>query len=113
MNQFKSTLKIIKRDKLFENAEKMGTYLIHKLKTTVNPYSSISNIRGRGLMVAFDFETEEQRNLFLKETFKNKLLILGCGNRSIRFRPHLTVSRAEIEEAMKITAISLQYIFRE
>lgn len=113
MIRFKLTLEIMERDKLFENAEKMGAYLIHKLKTTVNPYSSISNIRGRGLMVAFDFETEEQRNLFLKETFKNKLLILGCGNRSIRFRPHLTVSRAEIEEAMKITAISLQYIFQK
>lgn len=113
MIRFKLILEIMEQDKLFENAEKMGAYLIQKLKKTARAYSSISNIRGKGLMVAFDFQTEEQRNLFLKETFKNKLLILGCGSQSIRFRPHLTISRTEIEKAMEIVDISLRHIFQK
>ena len=81
----------------------MGEYalgLLHELQTK-HP-EVISNARGRGLMMAFDLPTAEKRNRLLTELEKNRLLILGCGERSIRFRPHLDINRENLQRGLEI-----------
>ncbi|WP_390456281.1 aminotransferase class III-fold pyridoxal phosphate-dependent enzyme, partial [Chryseobacterium sp. Alg-005] len=60
----------------------------------------ISNARGRGLMCAIDLPTHEQRNLLRDELFNDGLIILACGDQSLRFRPHLNVTKEEIQLAL-------------
>ena len=53
-------------------------------------------------MCAFDLETPERRDQLKNALYKNKLLVLSCGATTIRFRPPLTISPQEIDEAIQI-----------
>ena len=57
---------------------------------------SVRNVRGRGLMCAFDLPTREFRDRVLQRCYDEGLVILGCGKGSIRFRSPLTVNTDEI-----------------
>ncbi len=107
MVRFKLILEVIERDNLVHHAEKLGHYLLEKLENLAVGYPQIQNIRGKGLLVAFDFETEAKRNQFVKNTMANKLLILGCGEKSIRFRPHLNVTVEHLDKALALVEKSL------
>ncbi len=98
--RFKLILEVIENENLVENAVQMGDYLMKGLFSIQN--ETISNIRGKGLFIAFDFENEKKRKKFLTKTLQNKLILLACGETSIRFRPHLTVTKQEIDQAMEI-----------
>ena len=62
----------------------------------------MSNVRGMGLFIAFDLPSDEERNAFINKAFENKLIVLPCGDQSVRFRPHLNVQREDLEKAVEI-----------
>ncbi len=62
----------------------------------------VNNSRGLGLMCSFDLPTKELRNEFKELCYKEKLLILGCGEKSIRFRPALNITRDVLETGLQI-----------
>lgn len=96
-------LEIIEEDNLVENAAKMGKYLLDNLQDLQHEFPElISQSRGLGLMCSFDLPTPELRKEFVEECYKNRLLILPCGQKSVRFRPVLNVSKGELEEGLKI-----------
>ncbi|GHE38476.1 L-lysine 6-transaminase [Sphingobacterium griseoflavum] len=107
MLRFQLILEIIEKEALVEQAAHMGDYLLAQIKDLVNRKEFLSNARGLGLIVAFDFDSTAGRDSFLEKTMENKLLLLGCGEKSIRFRPHLTVTMDEIDQAMQIVEGSL------
>ncbi len=97
MIRFSYILKIMEEEKLVENARVQGELLLGELKKISEMYPGlVSNARGKGLMCAFDLKDEKTRNDFLGELEKEKVLMLGCGGKSVRFRPHLIVNRDEI-----------------
>jgi L-lysine 6-transaminase len=103
MVRSKHIMKIIAEENLVENAETVGRFLLQSLKEIQNEYTSlISNARGLGLMCSFDMPNAEIRNKFRDECYKHKLLILGCGEKSIRFRPPLNVNKEDLIEGLKI-----------
>ena len=61
-----------------------------------------SNARGTGLMCAIDFADTATRDKVADEAYEMGMMILGCGRRSVRFRPPLDVEVAEINEALGI-----------
>ena len=68
----------------------------------------ISNVRGRGLFVAFDLESRERaRRGGHRPAGGEHVIVLPCGERSIRFRPALSVSQDEIDEAVGATCRSV------
>ena len=80
-------------EKLIINSEKIGSYLLSKLIELHNNYPAyITNSRGLGLWAAFDLPSMTERDDLWEEMMKNKLLILTSGDKSIRFRPHLTTN---------------------
>ncbi len=89
-------LEIIEEDNLLENAKIMGNYLLHRLKEL----QIEDNVRGRGLFCAFDLPSKEHQTTFRNLAFENKLLILGSGENSIRFRPALCIQQDEIDEGI-------------
>ena len=48
-------------------------------------------------MCAFDLQDTVQRDQFRKDLLGEKLLVVGCGENSIRFRPHLIISAEEVQ----------------
>ncbi|HOA76480.1 MAG TPA: L-lysine 6-transaminase [Thermosynergistes sp.] len=61
----------------------------------------VSNVRGKGLMCAFDLPSPQIRDAFLQCARENKVLILPCGSRSIRFRPALNISFEDINSGLE------------
>lgn len=101
MLRFQLVMEVIEKENLVENAVEVGNYLLEGLKNLEAKYpEKVSNARGRGLMCAIDLPTSEQRDLLRDELFKDGLIILSCGDQSLRFRPHLNVSKEEIQIAL-------------
>lgn len=105
----KKYLEIIESDKLVENSERMGKYLLDSLQKLQKEFPElISNSRGRGLMCAIDLTNKNFRDEFRRKLFQNGMVILGCGEKSIRFRPRLSVTKDNIDEAMEIIRKTLK-----
>ncbi|MGH9388775.1 MAG: aminotransferase class III-fold pyridoxal phosphate-dependent enzyme, partial [Vicinamibacteria bacterium] len=103
MVRFGRYLEIIEEEKLVERSRQVGGHLLAELEMlqAENP-GRVSNARGRGLMCAFDLPDSETRDRFKKLAFENGLLILGCGSKSIRFRPTLSVGKEEVQQGTAI-----------
>ena len=96
-------LRIIEEEQLVDNARVQGALLLAELQKLADEFPHlVTNARGRGLMCAFDAPDSHTRDQLVKAFFQQKLLLVGCGSRSIRFRPHLIVTAAEIAQAMDI-----------
>jgi len=96
-------LEIIEEERLVENAKVMGEYLATRLVGLAEEFPTlISNPRGRGLFAAFDFMDAARRTPFRNKCMEDGLILLPSGERSIRFRPPLNVSREEIDKGMTI-----------
>lgn len=108
MVRFTRYLQIIEQEKLIDNALDVGGHLLRRLETVQadNP-ERVSNARGRGLMCAFDLPDTDSRNRFRELAFDNGMLILGCGTRSIRFRPTLSVTKDDVDQGIEIVKKTL------
>ncbi|MFO7678089.1 MAG: L-lysine 6-transaminase [Thermoplasmatota archaeon] len=103
MVRCKKYLEIIKEERLVENAKIQGEHLQKGLEEISEKYPElICNTRGRGLMCAFDLSTADYRDAFRKQAYKKKLIILGCGEKTIRFRPPLPITSDEIDKMLTI-----------
>ena len=92
---------VIAEEKLVENAASVGELIRGGIETLAEKYPGlISNIRGRGLMIAFDLTSGEARNQALDKLEENGMMALPSGHQSIRFRPHLNVSEDEAHEGL-------------
>lgn len=96
-------LQIIEEHKLVENAAAMGDYLLAGLERVAAKHPEVvTNVRGRGLICAFDLPTMEYRNKFVSTGMEKEVLYLGCGSRSIRFRPGLIIGKPEIDRGLEV-----------
>jgi L-lysine 6-transaminase len=93
-------LRIIEKEHLVENASKVGTYFLDRLRDLQGEDSRISAARGRGLFLAFDLPDAKTREEFWKGFFDLGVLTLRSGENSIRFRPPLDITAGVIDEAM-------------
>ncbi|DAC73161.1 MAG TPA: L-lysine 6-transaminase [Thermoplasmata archaeon] len=102
-------LEVIEKENLIKNAETQGKRLQQGLEEIEKKYPhKISNARGRGLMCAFDLRTPEERDSLKSKLYARSLLVLTCGSHTIRFRPPLTISAEEIDEALEIVDETLK-----
>jgi len=96
-------LVIIDEDGLVQNAATVGAHLLAGLQALQARQPAIfSNARGRGLMCAIDFADGATRDKVADEAYEMGMMILSCGRLSVRFRPPLDVTAAEIDEAIGI-----------
>lgn len=93
-------LEIMEEDNLVANAAEMGKVLVGELQKIQDKFPAlISNTRGRGLMCAFDVVTPDKRDELRNRLFNDGVMVLACGNKSIRFRPSLAICVKEIDMA--------------
>ena len=72
----------------------------------------VSNVRGRGLMAAFDLPSADLRDAAIKALMQNDVMVLASGQRSMRFRPALNLSMDEAGEAIRRMEKALQQLAR-
>ena len=103
MVRFTLYLEIIENENLLENANKMGKELGDQLiKLQKKHPNLISNARNRGLFGAFDFPDPETRDKVNDMILEEGTMMLGCGTKTIRFRPHLNISKSELEDGFSM-----------
>jgi len=96
-------LEIIAAEDLVNQAATNGDYLLAKLHDIQTDFDGVvHNVRGRGLFAAFDLLDGSTRDTLADLIIAEGAMILGSGKKSIRFRPHLNITREEIDLADEI-----------
>lgn len=96
-------IEIMVEENVVENSEIMGEYLLAELRKLQNEFPGlVAAPRGKGLMCAFDMPDSAMRNSFIDKCFEEKLFILGCGPKSVRFRTPLIITAEELDKGLTI-----------
>jgi 4-aminobutyrate aminotransferase len=111
-----ATLDIIERDAM-QNVATVGARILDRLKPWVKRHVNVGDVRGRGLMIGIeivrDRKTREpasaMRDCIVELAFERGLLILGCGETSIRLCPSLVVKQQEADIALDILEESIEF----
>jgi len=104
-----ATIEVIE-DGLVANAAETGAYLKAKLAALRPNYPMISDVRGLGLMIGAEFAStdgndtpdRQLRDRIMRLCFEKGLLLLSCGDSTLRFCPPLIVRREEVDTALRI-----------
>jgi len=91
-------LEVIDEENMLENAATQGARMLEGFRGIDD--DKIANVRGRGLMCAFDLPTTEMRNTFIPKLRENGTFALPCGASTVRFRPPLNILPEEVDEAV-------------
>ena len=109
-----ATLRLV-RDGYAENARVQGERLRNRLMELQKEVPEIGDVRGLGLMVGAEIVRGENRekapdlrDAVIEAAFRRGLLLLGCGDNSVRFSPPLLVDSEQIDTAFEIFRESLQ-----
>jgi 4-aminobutyrate aminotransferase len=95
---------------LVQNAAEQGRYLKDRLQQLKARYPVVHDVRGLGLMIGVEFARAgdaksldpQLRDHVMRRCFESGLLLLGCGESTLRFCPPLVVGRGEIDTAVEI-----------
>lgn len=104
-----ASIRLIK-EQYMQNATDVGEYTLDALEEIKVRHSSIGDVRGLGLMIGVEFVEDKStrkpahslQERVVDLAFEHGLLMLGCGQSTIRISPPLSVSRAEIDEGLTI-----------
>lgn len=103
MVRFTIYLEIIEKENLVQNANDMGNHLSKCLNDLqANHPNIVSNVRNKGLFGAFDLNDGEQRDSLVGAILNEGAMMLGCGTKSIRFRPHLNITEQEMNDGFSM-----------
>lgn len=103
-------LRIIRDEQLVQRAAASGKHLLDGLHRLAQRHESMSAVRGRGLMCAFDMPDAKVRDALRKACQERFLLLLSCGERSIRFRPVLDIEHADIDRGLGLLDDALRAV---
>lgn len=97
-------LTILSEKDFMDNVKKTGDYLMDKLKKVSDPH--IQAVRGQGLMLGMEFDTDIKELIEL--CMQKGLLLVGAGPRVLRFVPPLNINQAEVNQAVGILREALK-----
>jgi L-lysine 6-transaminase len=102
-------LEIMEADGLIAGAAARGAHLLTTLTELAQAHPGVvTNPRGRGLMCALDLPARAPRDeIVMRLREEEGVLVLPCGERSLRFRPALTVTDGELDAACTALAAVL------
>jgi 4-aminobutyrate aminotransferase len=110
-----ATLDIIQREGL-QNATTVGEAMLSRLRPWIAKHPTVGDVRGRGLMIGVEIVKDQKsrtpvgpmRDRIVDLAFERGLLILGCGETSIRLCPPLIVNQYEADIALDILEECIQ-----
>lgn len=110
-----ATLDVLEHDGALANSAEQGAYMLSKLAEFQQQSPVVGDVRGRGLMIGIELVTDkaskgkavELRNHVVDRCFEKGLLVLGCGECSIRLSPPLIVSREQCDIALGILTATI------
>jgi len=97
-------------EKYIANAACQGKYIMDKILDWPHKHQIVGQVRGRGLMIGIELvknqETREPhpeaRTRVIQRAFEHGLLVLGCGESTVRLMPPLVIDREQADCAVEI-----------
>jgi 4-aminobutyrate aminotransferase len=97
-------------EKYIQNAARMGEYIMKRIADWPKRHAMVGQVRGRGLMIGIELvksqETREPhseaRGKVLQRAFEKGLVLIGCGESTLRFVPPLIVEQGHADAALDI-----------
>lgn len=102
------TLDAIGEYDLLDNAAERGEQIKELMREADMP--GVVDVRGKGLMLAVEFDSKARRDAIQEETFSRGLLTIGCGKQTLRLLPPLDVTEREIHLATELLAESAEAV---
>ena len=105
-----ATLDVLEREAI-ENAATIGAYMLERMKPWEKKYEVVGEVRGRGLMIGVEIVKDKKtKGLAGKErdrivdvlAFERGVLMLGCGETTVRLSPPLIITRDQADIAMDV-----------
>jgi L-lysine 6-transaminase len=94
-------LEVIEADGLVDRARRLGKRLLDGLHELATVHEVVSNVRGRGLLCAFDLPDAATRDAFVTRLRRDeRVVVLTGGERAVRLRPALTVGEDDLERGL-------------
>jgi 4-aminobutyrate aminotransferase len=91
------------------NAAQVGDYFMARLRELQQRHAVIGEVRGKGLMIGMelvDAVTHEPAKALcdavITRAFHNGLLLLPCGQSTVRFMPPLMIGQSDVDEAVTL-----------
>lgn len=115
-----ATLDLVEKE-YAANAAKVGEYFLGRLRELQQRYACIGDVRGKGLMLGAELVEDRATKApaaklcdkLITRAFHNGLLLLSCGQSTVRFMPPLLIGESDVDEALKILAASLDEVLEK
>lgn len=110
-----ATLELVEKEYM-ANAAGVGEYFLGRLRELQSRFDCIGDVRGKGLMLGIELVEDRATKApaaklcqaVITQSFHNGLLLLSCGQSTIRFMPPLMIAKTDVDEAITILAASIQ-----
>jgi len=115
-----ATMDIIEREAM-SNAARVGALMLERLNGWKQTHPLVGDVRGRGLMIGIELVKDKAtrepavalRNKVETLAFERGLMLLGCGETSLRLSPPLIVKEEEAMVALDILEEALTIVEKE
>jgi 4-aminobutyrate aminotransferase len=115
-----STMDVLEREGI-RNAARVGEFMLERLRGWKKTHPLVGDVRGRGLMIGIELVLDKAtrepatalRNRVEVLAFERGLMMLGCGETSLRLCPPLIVNQHEATIALDILEQALTQVEKE
>jgi len=116
-----ATLDVLESEAI-DNSAKVGAYMMERMKRWVEKYGIVGDVRGRGLMIGCEIVKDkktkavagkERDRIVDQLAFERGLLVLGCGETTIRLSPPLIITKEQADIALDILEECIAIVDRE
>jgi 4-aminobutyrate aminotransferase len=115
-----ATMDVLEREGI-DNAARVGELMLNRLHTWTKTHPLVGQVRGRGLMIGIELvknkatrePASDLRNRVEVLAFEKGLMMLGCGETSLRLCPPLIVNEHEATVALDILEEALTQVEKE
>ncbi|MGA2709045.1 MAG: acetyl ornithine aminotransferase family protein [Steroidobacteraceae bacterium] len=109
-----ATLDLVERE-YCANAAAVGAYFIAQLERLAEKFQVVGQVRGKGLMIGMELVKDRATRVpakalcdaLITRAYHNGLILLSCGQSTVRFMPPLLIGKADVDEALGLLEWSL------
>ena len=116
-----AVIDVINEEKLLENAEKQGNYIMKWLQNLKEEREIVGDVRGKGLMIGIEIvedketknpEADKAKEIMLR-CWKRGIAIIACGVSTVRIVPPLTITRELVDAGLEIIEDVIKEVEKE
>ena len=112
-----ATIDLIERE-YCANAARIGEYFMRKLRGFADKFSVVGEVRGKGLMIGIELVKDRASktpakklcDALITRAYHNGLILLACGQSTVRFMPPLVIDEGDVDEAIALLDQSLNEV---